>query len=313
MSVILIEDISHVRFSAPDLGAMRAFLEDFGLREAGLSSGNRLFMTGCDGAPFLHATEHGPPDFLALGLRARDPGDLSRLAASEGAAVEDLDAPGGGRVVRLRDPDGFLVEVVAGQERAAPVPVPPEPPVNRAGSLMRSRQPVRVERGPSAVVRLGHCVLDVANFPVSRSWYQERFGFLVSDAIELQPGFEIGAFMRCNRGVTPTDHHTLFLLQGQAGARFNHAAFEVAGLNDLMAGHSWLAGKGRRASWGVGRHILGSQIFDYWKDPWGHELEHWADGDVFTEADPPGRAGLAELLGVQWGDEHPMMKAERKA
>jgi hypothetical protein len=31
MSVIRIEDIAHVRFAAPDLGAMRGFLEDFGL------------------------------------------------------------------------------------------------------------------------------------------------------------------------------------------------------------------------------------------------------------------------------------------
>ena len=47
-----------------------------------------------------------------------------------------------------------------------------------------------------------------------------------------------------------------------------------------MCGHDWLKEKGRRHEWGVGRHILGSQIFDYWRDPWGHTLEHWTDGDL---------------------------------
>ena len=26
--------------------------------------------------------------------------------------------------------------------------------------------------------------------------------------------------------------------------------------------------------------MLGSQIFDYWRDPWGHTVEHWTDGDL---------------------------------
>lgn len=29
-------------------------------------------------------------------------------------------------------------------------------------------------------------------------------------------------------------------------------------------GHNWLAKKGWTNCWGVGRHVLGSQIFDYW-------------------------------------------------
>ena len=32
-----------------------------------------------------------------------------------------------------------------------------------------------------------------------------------------------------------------------------------------------LAARGYPHAWGVGRHILGSQIFDYWRDPFGHK------------------------------------------
>ena len=57
-------------------------------------------------------------------------------------------------------------------------------------------------------------------------WYKDRFGFITSDEIQLAPDFSLGAFMRCDRGEEPTDHHTLFLMQSPKGPGFNHAAFE---------------------------------------------------------------------------------------
>ena len=66
--VIKVEDIAHVRFAAPDLGAMRGFLEDFGLDC--FAEGGRLYGRGADGRPFVHVTEPGKARFVALGLRA---------------------------------------------------------------------------------------------------------------------------------------------------------------------------------------------------------------------------------------------------
>lgn len=306
MSLIRIEDISHVRFTAPDLDEMERFLISFGLVPFRDAAG-ALYGRGSGGAPFHHMTERGEPGFAAIGFRASSLADLERLAAAEGAAVEPFRAPGGGSVVRLTDPDGFLVEVVAGQAFAPPEPPAPDEVRNTASGRPRISHRVRVAAGPSRVVRLGHAVLEVSDFRISEAWYKARFGLLTSDEIEGAPGVAIGGFFRCDRGETPTDHHTLFLLQGPGGARFNHAAFEVENLDDLMRGHAHLKADGRRAAWGVGRHILGSQVFDYWKDPWGHELEHWTDGDLFTASDAPGKAGFTELLGVQWGAVHPMM------
>jgi hypothetical protein len=79
----------------------------------------------------------------------------------------------------------------------------------------------------------------------------------------------------------------------------------VVDLDDLMLGHERLKAAGRRPEWGVGRHILGSQVFDYWRDPFGHTLEHWTDGDLFTAADGSNTATLQDLLGVQWGPAAP--------
>lgn len=311
MSIIRIEDIAHVRFSAPDIDAMEAFLLDFGLSPSRGEDGV-LYARGVGPAPFVHATSRGEPGFRALGLRAGSVADLERLAASEGATVEASGAPGGGRLVALTDPDGFRVEVVAGQTPAEHLPLPANASHNDAYAQPRMREALRLSGGASSVVRLGHAVLNVRDFRASEAWYKERFGFITSDEILAGPDFAIGAFMRCDRGDTPTDHHTLFLLQAPNGPGFNHAAFEVASMDDLMCGHDHLKKAGRVPAWGVGRHVLGSQIFDYWKDPWGHELEHWTDGDQFAAADGSRTATFHDLLNVQWGPLHPMARARQQ-
>lgn len=300
MSIIRIEDIAHVGFTAPDLDAMAAYLVDFGMVSAAADA-DTLYMRGTGSVPFVHRTRKGAPGFAALGLRAESLADLETLAAAEGVAVEDFDGPGGGKVVRLTDPDGYAVEVVAGQAPAPALPLAEGAPVNTALAKPRLRAVKRSGAAPATVVRLGHCVLGVSDFRASEAWYKARFGFITSDEIAAAPGFSIGAFMRCDRGDTPTDHHTLFLLQGPGGVGFNHAAFEVVDLDDLMHGHDHLKAKGRDPDWGIGRHILGSQIFDYWRDPWGHVLEHWTDGDLFTAADGSNISDLPTLIGVQWG------------
>ena len=304
MSLIKIEDVAFVRFRVPDLSAMRGFLDDFGLRIVEASA-NRLVARGSGPGPVLHVAELGEPGFAGVAFRASSASDLERLAISENAPVEELDLPGGGLVVRLTDPDGHGVEVVAGQVEFRPLSLPASQPWNSAAGHNRQRRAKRVSSGPAHVIRLGHVVLNVSDFRASERWYKERFGFITSDEIQVSPEFTLGAFLRCDRGDTPTDHHTLFLAQSPKGPGFNHAAFEVADLDDLMLGHQRLKETGRHAEWGVGRHILGSQVFDYWRDPWGHTLEHWTDGDLFTAADGSNVATLQDLLGVQWGPAAP--------
>jgi catechol 2,3-dioxygenase-like lactoylglutathione lyase family enzyme len=303
MSTIKIEDVAFVRFRAPDLVEMRAFLEEFGLNIVEASD-RRIVARGSGPSPVVHITELGQPGFAGVGFRAASLDDLERLANAEGVSTDPFDAPGGGRRLMLSDPDGHCVEVVAGQATAAPLDAP-ERRWNTALRRDRLQAVKRIEAGPAQVVRLGHAVLNVSNFRASERWYKARFGLITSDEIRLSPEFSVGAFMRCDLGVRPTDHHTLFLIQSPKGPGFNHAAFEVVDFDDLMAGHERLAAGGRNAEWGIGRHILGSQIFDYWRDPWGHTLEHWTDGDLFTAEDGSNAATLQDLLGVQWGPTAP--------
>src|ERR1700712_3300930 len=49
------------------------------------------------------------------------------------------------------------------------------------------------------------------------------------------------------------------------GPKFHvhHSSFEVHDFDIQALGHQWLQRKNYDLVWGVGRHVLGSQIFDY--------------------------------------------------
>jgi catechol 2,3-dioxygenase-like lactoylglutathione lyase family enzyme len=301
---IKIQDIAYVRFSAPNLDEMETFLAEFGMVRAQRTA-NALYVRGLDGDPFLHVTHLGEPRFLAVGFEAASIRDLEVLAREEKAAIDPLDGPGGGSVVRLTDPNGFQIEVVAGRTAAARIDAPARLPLNSAHAAPRLNTVNRIAKGASHVERIGHCVLNVKDFRESEAWYKSRFGLITSDEINLEsPKKVLGAFLRCDRGPIPSDHHTLFLL-GTGKPGFNHAAFEVADFDDLMCGHDFLEEKGRRHEWGVGRHLLGSQIFDYWRDPWGHTVEHWTDGDLLDAAWGSRKSSIGEVTATQWGPMPP--------
>jgi hypothetical protein len=108
------------------------------------------------------------------------------------------------------------------------------------------------------------------------------------------------SFIRCDRGQTPTDHHTLAMMLGPTN-RYVHSAYQVCDLDALAAGGEYLLDEGYQRSWGIGRHIQGSQIFDYWRDPDGFLVEHFADGDLFDCTLEPGWAPMSTSGLAQWG------------
>src|SRR5581483_8265433 len=154
--MIAIEDIAFVRYAAPDLELMERFLLDFGMHRATRTE-SALYMRGCNGAHHVHITELSPTAAtLGFGLRAASAADLLKLAAELGTAVEDSPEPGGGRRVRLKDPAGFLVDVIHGQGSVAPLEHREPIAANPCTGRHRHGHFVRVPVAPSHVVRLGH-------------------------------------------------------------------------------------------------------------------------------------------------------------
>ncbi len=296
----VIDDLHHVRFKVADLAKQRQFLLDFGMHVDEVDG--VLYARGTDASPYCYIAEQGEPEFLGLGFAASSQQNLENITAIDGVAIEQNTRLGGGLIATLTDPDGVSVEVVFGQQ-AQPFSLPSRLPLNMGGNQQRKNQRVTLEDTTMVIKRLGHCVLNVTDFRISEAWYKQRFGLITSDEVVLDDkGTALGAFMRCNRGELCVDHHTLFLVH--AGRfEFNHAAFEIADWDMLMRGHHLLSKQGYDQRWGIGKHILGSQVFDYWKDPAGFTLEHFTDGDLFNEAWGSHKAPIEQLLGVQWGPE----------
>jgi catechol 2,3-dioxygenase-like lactoylglutathione lyase family enzyme len=298
--MIRVTDIAFVRFAAPDLAQMQQFLTDFGL--AAYTEDGTLYARGTDASPYLHVTVPGEAAFQGVAFEAASAADLEAAARLEGASgVEPLEGPGGGRRVRFTDPDGFAVEVVHGRALAKTLPVRGAAPLNRGSERLRHGTLQRIAPGPSLVKRLGHVVVKVSDFEASRQWYASRFGFVASDEVYIgEPSNVVTAFMRCDRGSEYTDHHTL-LCVGLGEVGFDHAAFEVEDFDSLMVGHDHLEKAGHVHHAGIGRHVLGSQIFDYWRDPWGHVVEHFTDGDLLNDQHEQGLHDPVVALGTQWG------------
>jgi catechol 2,3-dioxygenase-like lactoylglutathione lyase family enzyme len=306
MAVIKVWDLAYGRLRAPDLDAMEEFLTHFGMIRSARTP-NALYMRGTDPHHHLHITEKGEPKFVALGYYAASEDDLARVAKAPGASgVETIDEPGGGRRVRLREPNGYQIELVHGIEAPPPIPVPYQPmntgpePLRRAGELMRLR------RSPTPIKRIGHGVLGTPRVRETVAWFRETLGFICSDDVYAgQKDNLIGSFNRCDRGEEYVDHHTLFCVMNER-AGLNHLSFEVPDVDAVFKDHEYLARLGKYDHmWGVGRHLLGSQVYDYWSDPWGRVHERWADTDRLNAKSGSNLLAAEEALVSQWGEDPP--------
>ncbi|MEI6621384.1 MAG: hypothetical protein WCP28_05710 [Actinomycetes bacterium] len=98
----------------------------------------------------------------------------------------------------------------------------------------------------------------------------------------------------------PGGHHTLAMTLGPDPG-YVHSAYQVNDLDALAAGGEYLLESGYKRAWGVGRHILGSQVFDYWRDPDRLMMEHFTDGDVFGNTVETGWTPMSAANLSQWG------------
>ena len=231
----------------------------------------------------------------AFQAAARD--DLDRLARGTGGTVT---AHWGGHAVVLRDPSGFPVRVVHGVPELPALPERAPLPLNFGPEPVRVNATQRPARQPAEIQRLGHVVLGTTRFRAALDWYLDTLGLIVSDFLYLDGQRDRGpamAFIRCDLGSVPADHHTLAMaLQPRTG--YVHSAYQLTDLDEVAASGEYLRERGYRHAWGLGRHIQGSQIFDYWRDPDRLMFEHYADGDVF---DCHGRARLGAAVGQRAG------------
>ncbi len=299
--LIKVKQLAYVRVEAADVAKAEKFLGEFGLQVAARSN-NQIFLRGTDAEPPCYILSQGTSSVTAIAFDADSLEDLQRLAQSpEASEIEALDEPSGGQVVRLTDPLGMQVEVVFGRKALEPLEPAPAHAFNMNGHKQRVGELPAVSHGPSRVRRIGHLVLESADPATVYQWYHQMFGLTKSDAVVLPEGAPQMIFSRLDRGEEYVDHHVVgFQFALDEGVRVQHIAFEVGNLDDLMSGHEHLKRNKYKNVWGIGRHLLGGQIFDYWKSPSGLIHEHWTDTDLVNETHRAKDCAIAEMQDY-WG------------
>lgn len=300
--VIKVRDLAWLEFQKPDLAASERFAHAFGFSTL-TRTANELVLRGTEAGGPCVIVRKGPSTYLGAAFLAADASDVLRLARAVGSSAAHLPENLGGLGVDLVDPSGARVRVVADLYEHPALPRQRVQTVNVGQQTLRVNRTQRPPREPARVERLGHVVLQTTKYLETLDWYLEHLGLIVSDFKYFEGQRERGptmSFIRCDRGSEPADHHTLAMTLGPRN-RYVHSAYQVADLDALASGGEHLLAQGYFRSWGIGRHIEGSQIFDYWRDPDGFLVEHFTDGDLFDHTLEPGWSPMTASGLAQWG------------
>jgi catechol 2,3-dioxygenase-like lactoylglutathione lyase family enzyme len=307
MAVIKATDLAFGRLRSPDLDQAEEFLTHFGFTKADRTR-TALYMRGTDAPHHIHITELGEPKVVGIGFHAASEEDLHKLAKLPvSSAVESVDEPGGGKRVRLKEPNGFQIEVFHGMQRLAPIPVDRQPTNSGREPLARAGRLMRLPASPAPIKRIGHAVFATPKVLETAKWFREHLGLICSDDIYVEHRDNvIGSFNRLDRGEEYVDHHATFFIHNEKRAGLNHLSFEVPDMDAVLKDHEYLRGLGKyEHMWGVGRHLLGSQVYDYWADPWGRVHERWADTDRLNAANGSNYITPEQGFQSQWGERPP--------
>ncbi|KAG7406687.1 Metapyrocatechase 2 [Fusarium oxysporum f. sp. rapae] len=291
-----------VHYQHPNLEGAGQFLKDFGLTEISRED-NLIYFGGFGPDPYVYVAEQasGPKRaFLGGTWAVESAKDLDLAAAHPDASgVQEAAGPGGGIKVTLTDPNGFPITFIYGQTLKATARAQEttrmadneDPVINLATQKQRQGRFRRFTTGPSPVYKLGHYGYYVPRdkYDQTKEWYTNLMNIVPTDSIySPETEKETICFMHLDLGKTYTDHHSFFLGASPTAKKafVHHSSFEVNDMDTEAMGHQWLTDKGYTNCWGIGRHVLGSQIFDYWFDPSGNIVEHYSDGDLVNELTP---------------------------
>jgi len=308
MSKIDLSEMAYVVYQVPDLDLMEKFLIDFGMSRAERTP-EALYMRGDGPSHHVHVSRLGPePAFLGIAFLVGSR-DALELAARipDATAIKPITDPGGGERVTLTTPGGHTIWLEYGADQSPVNTVREAEKLNFVLDKRRFNTPVRQSRAIAKVLKIGHAVLRVTNGQPEVDWLMEHFNLVPSDYI-CAPGdpdpIVLGTFLRYDRGAEFVEHHCLLVNESSLSG-CHHSSFEVIDLDAIMTGNEHLRDRGWTLDAGVGRHYLGSLIYDYWLDPFGNRIEHYTDTDMVNKDHKPVHFDGPIETTTQWGPAPP--------
>ena len=272
----MIRTLQHVGLTLPKPDDAAKFYAAFGL-DVGESDGRVIARCAGRSQDQVVISEGNKPGlgYLSFGTRAADIAPTK--AKLEAAGVKLLDPPHQGAPEHglwFRDVDGNLIHL--GTEAAAMPRDGQKVNVNTSGGMVRRNERGALPFGTDPKpIRLGHVILFSPDPTKQARFYQDVLGMKLSDTV----GDGMVIFLR---GASDGDHHLLGLLR-DPNPGLHHQSFEMDSLDHMMLGSRRIFDAGYKHVWGTGRHTVGSNLFHYFRDPWGTLAEYFYDIDYIPE------------------------------
>jgi catechol 2,3-dioxygenase-like lactoylglutathione lyase family enzyme len=290
-----IHSLDHFHFVVPDLQAAKTFYTEFGLDVS--ERGGRLGL-GTHGSHHVWGSvgegARKKHQYMSFGAFEDDVDRFAKRLQDMG--VPRIDPPLGvdSNGLWIRDPDGNLVEIAVKPktspgEKSLYTSVSAPPGVR--GAPFRSTMKRTYPR------RLAHVLMFTTDVVKAIDFYTRVLGMRLSD----HSGDNI-AFLH---GIHGSDHHMIAFARSNAPGH-HHFSWDVGSVDEIGAGAMHMLGKGYDKGWGLGRHVLGSNLFHYVRDPWGSYSEYSADID-YVPADCDWKTGdhAPEDSFYAWGPNVP--------
>jgi catechol 2,3-dioxygenase-like lactoylglutathione lyase family enzyme len=225
---------------------------------------------------------------LSFVIRSGDEGPFTAKLAQAGLKVVAAPAGGARDGLWFQDPWGTWINLCPG-----------EPPQTAAAKPPAGRQDVHLwrelDRDPKPA-RIGHMLVFTPDYPKAEAFFEQMLGLRTSDRAAGKV-----SFMAAGDGVI--DHHCFGLIPSTHRG-FQHASFQVPGIDAIGFGVWRMRNAGYRETFGPGRHALASNLFHYIRDPWGSWVEYYAEMDRISDTwETRDWSELPYVWGPEWAPE----------
>ncbi|MEI7653970.1 MAG: VOC family protein [Actinomycetota bacterium] len=261
-------DFLNITLSVPNPTELESFWNRRGLATTApgqLGTTERASQIYLQEGPYRHVAE------ITLACSSHD--DLVRIFSNlEGLG---LAAQRGDDWVRVKDPTlDHSVRIEVGS--ATPLIPAASRQLNAPGVIVREnrRSEAAIRVDVPRPRRVGHVVFGSTDPQATVDFYVKGLGFRVSDRL---PDVD-ATFLRCSK-----DHHNILILPSPVPC-MNHYALEMDDFDGIgLRGVEVVQERPDASVYGMGRHVVGSNIFWYLLDPAGGMFEFFSDMDQITD------------------------------
>jgi catechol 2,3-dioxygenase-like lactoylglutathione lyase family enzyme len=260
-----VHSIFQFGLAVPDLAEQHRFLTAFGIKPTRLD--DRIEVRAGDSDHVWATITKSETDkkklqFVSLGCYEEDFETIKKQIDAAGGRPSNGHPAGPAGGYWFRDPFGLLVQILAAKKTAPDTKsrmADMNVPANTRGAPARS-----AARTVSAT-RLSHMALFIPNLDQALDFYTRALGFRLADRAG-----DLIAFTYARHG---SDHHVLAFATGP-GLGLHHTSWDVASVEEVGLANTQLRAAGYNIHWGPGRHVLGSNYFNYTADKYGQLWEN---------------------------------------